>query len=241
MNEINAIPTPYDGCLFRSRREARWAVFFNTADIPWEYEEQGYDLGAAGWYLPDFRINADTHAEVFFEVKGKTPTREELAKAEALTEQSKLPVYVYFDQVRLPASPSLAEMDNETFWDGLYQQQEREAARAWTADPIAGWPALTFDLHRTWADECKPTAYRALRSRNGGTSSRGLPLWWTDCPHCGLAVPKVYGQVGMCPGLPDNAIPVGADYPVFRHATKRLQEAYNAARAARFSSRGAAA
>src|ERR1700743_2319265 len=103
MEDIKALETPYDGHLFRSRREARWAVFFNVAEIPWEYEPQGYDLGQAGWYLPDFRINADTHSELFFEVKGKIPTREELAKAEALGEQSKLPVYVYFAQVQLPA------------------------------------------------------------------------------------------------------------------------------------------
>lgn len=51
---IKAIETRYAGCLFRSRLEARWAVFFDTLGVRWEYEKEGYDLGEAGWYLPDF-------------------------------------------------------------------------------------------------------------------------------------------------------------------------------------------
>ncbi len=51
---IKAIETEYKGYRFRSRLEARWAVFFDTLGIAWEYEREGYDLGEAGWYLPDF-------------------------------------------------------------------------------------------------------------------------------------------------------------------------------------------
>lgn len=51
---IKAIETEYKGYRFRSRLEARWAVFFDTLGIAWEYEKEGYDLGEAGWYLPDF-------------------------------------------------------------------------------------------------------------------------------------------------------------------------------------------
>jgi len=54
MSEIKAIETIYKGYRFRSRLEARWAVFFDALGIEWEYEKEGYDLGAAGWYLPDF-------------------------------------------------------------------------------------------------------------------------------------------------------------------------------------------
>lgn len=49
------IETYYAGCRFRSRHEARWAVFFETLDVAWEYEAQGYYVdGAALPYLPDF-------------------------------------------------------------------------------------------------------------------------------------------------------------------------------------------
>lgn len=51
---IKAIETKYKGYKFRSRLEARWAVFFDALGVQWEYEKEGYDLGDAGYYLPDF-------------------------------------------------------------------------------------------------------------------------------------------------------------------------------------------
>lgn len=54
MPVLKAIETRYKGYRFRSRLEARWAVFFDALGIEWEYEKEGYDLGEAGWYLPDF-------------------------------------------------------------------------------------------------------------------------------------------------------------------------------------------
>lgn len=56
MDAIKAIETSYRGYRFRSRLEARWAVFFDALGIKWEYEAEGFDLGEAGWYLPDFRL-----------------------------------------------------------------------------------------------------------------------------------------------------------------------------------------
>lgn len=41
---------------FRSRLEARWAVFFDALGLRWEYEREGYVL-VTGAYLPDFWIN----------------------------------------------------------------------------------------------------------------------------------------------------------------------------------------
>lgn len=59
------IDTRYKGYRFRSRLEARWAVYFDALHIKWEYEFEGYDLGPAGWYLPDFWLpEASTWAEV---------------------------------------------------------------------------------------------------------------------------------------------------------------------------------
>lgn len=64
---IQAIETHYAGHRFRSRLEARWAVFFENAGIPWEYEPEGYST-PAGNYLPDFRLQLFSR-EVIFEVK----------------------------------------------------------------------------------------------------------------------------------------------------------------------------
>ena len=44
MNGLRAIQTEYKGYLFRSRLEARWAVFFDACGVDWEYEPEGYDL-----------------------------------------------------------------------------------------------------------------------------------------------------------------------------------------------------
>lgn len=66
---IKAIQTKYKGYNFRSRLEARWAVFFDAMGIKWEYEPEGFDLGAVGWYLPDFRIESKGK-KAWVEVKG---------------------------------------------------------------------------------------------------------------------------------------------------------------------------
>ena len=60
MNEFNPnikpIETKYNGYKFRSRLEARWAVFFDSTGIIYQYEPEGFDLGRYGWYLPDFYL-----------------------------------------------------------------------------------------------------------------------------------------------------------------------------------------
>jgi len=66
MSKIKPIQTRYKGYLFRSRLEARWAVFFDALGIKWEYEPEGYDLGVDGWYLPDFWL---PEFRVFVEIK----------------------------------------------------------------------------------------------------------------------------------------------------------------------------
>jgi hypothetical protein len=79
--ELRAIETVYKGYRFRSRLEARWAVFFDALGIPWEYEKEGFDLGNGVRYLPDFWL---PEARFFVEVKGQQPTAEEVAKLRAL-------------------------------------------------------------------------------------------------------------------------------------------------------------
>lgn len=74
MRELKAIQTEYKGYLFRSRLEARWAVFFDACGVDWEYEPEGYDLGDGICYLPDFLLHGvDGRAggDLFVEVKGK--------------------------------------------------------------------------------------------------------------------------------------------------------------------------
>lgn len=58
MSEIKAIQTEYKGYLFRSRLEARWAVFFDACGVDWGYEPEGYDLGNGLYYLRIFCFTA---------------------------------------------------------------------------------------------------------------------------------------------------------------------------------------
>lgn len=60
---MKAIETRYRGYRFRSRLEARWAVFFETFRVPWEYEPQGFS-GNNVAYLPDFLVGGRWHVEV---------------------------------------------------------------------------------------------------------------------------------------------------------------------------------
>lgn len=62
---IRPIETRYRGYRFRSRLEARWAVFFDSAKIRWDYESQGYVVNDRP-YLPDFFL---PDLRCFFEVK----------------------------------------------------------------------------------------------------------------------------------------------------------------------------
>ena len=53
---IKPIETLYRGHYFRSKAEARFAVFLDCLGVKWEYEPQGFDLGNGLKYLPDFKI-----------------------------------------------------------------------------------------------------------------------------------------------------------------------------------------
>lgn len=55
MSALKAIQTKYNGYYFRSRLEARWAVFFDTLGIKYYYEHEGYEIDGEA-YLPDFQI-----------------------------------------------------------------------------------------------------------------------------------------------------------------------------------------
>lgn len=78
MADIKPSETEFDGYRFRSRLEARWAVFFKDYGIAFEYELEGYKLPSGLQYLPDFYL---PHLDTFVEVKPhRRLTRKELTK-----------------------------------------------------------------------------------------------------------------------------------------------------------------
>lgn len=65
MEQIKAIETSFDGYLFRSRLEAKWAHSFKSIFNSYDYELEGFEL-KSGRYLPDFYIR---ELDLFVEIK----------------------------------------------------------------------------------------------------------------------------------------------------------------------------
>jgi hypothetical protein len=102
MKTLEPIKTYYKGYRFRSRLEARWAVFFDTLGIDWEYEKDGYDLDDLGWYLPDFWLPYTESYKGIFKypdsgewveikpfIRGKDPELIGIQKLDALSKGTK--------------------------------------------------------------------------------------------------------------------------------------------------------
>ena len=64
---MKAIETRYKGTMFRSRLEARWAMFFDKIGFNYIYEPEGYVLADGTKYLPDFWL---PDLKIAVEVKG---------------------------------------------------------------------------------------------------------------------------------------------------------------------------
>lgn len=79
---MKAIETIYNGYKFRSRLEARWAVFFDQLHIEYQYESEGYVLENGLCYLPDFYLPS---LGVYVEIKPafNILSREDILKIDA--------------------------------------------------------------------------------------------------------------------------------------------------------------
>lgn len=82
MSDIKPIQTRYKGYNFRSRLEARYAVFFDALGLEWDYEPEGFDLGSGVWYLPDFYLPT---LGVYVEIKPNTAQKHKCNEFRDLT------------------------------------------------------------------------------------------------------------------------------------------------------------
>jgi hypothetical protein len=90
---MKAIEVKYNGLTFRSKTEAKWALFMDIIGCKYIYEPEGYDLGDGVFYCPDFYL---PDIETFLEIKPITggfpsPTME-------LAAQSKKRVITFFGE-----------------------------------------------------------------------------------------------------------------------------------------------
>ena len=76
---MKPIETNYNGYAFRSRLEARWAMFFDLVGIRYQYESEAFSIGGIN-YLPDFFL---PEKNLFIEIKPNDPPPEEFAKVQA--------------------------------------------------------------------------------------------------------------------------------------------------------------
>jgi hypothetical protein len=63
---MTAIETEYNGILFRSRLEARWAIFFDAFNLDWVYEPECFILSNNQKYTPDFYL---PNLKLYIEIK----------------------------------------------------------------------------------------------------------------------------------------------------------------------------
>jgi hypothetical protein len=80
MRTFKTLPSVYKGVTYRSRVEARWAIFLDELDIGAQYEPEGVKMDEV-YYLPDFFIS---DLDIYVEVKGGIPTEEERQKCRLL-------------------------------------------------------------------------------------------------------------------------------------------------------------
>lgn len=110
---MKVIQTKYKGYKFRSRLEARWAVYFDSLEIEWEYEFEGYNLDGT-YYLPDFWLPA---LNMWAEVKPVEFNDQEIKKIKKLILATNKPVLML---VGVPKRKTYFSMDatesNEKFF-----------------------------------------------------------------------------------------------------------------------------
>ncbi len=118
---MKVLQTKFDGHHFRSRLEARWAVFFKELEIPTLYGMEGFDLGVAGYYLPDFFLpgipsrNYKGQKGIWIEIKPCPPDLTYRRKLYALAEDTLISVILLIGAV----SPG-CKLDGE--WGEEYEE-----------------------------------------------------------------------------------------------------------------------
>lgn len=80
---IRSTKTFYDAYVFRSRLEARWAVYFNVLGVRYNYEPFSFDdlpsIAPRRKYTPDFGIEDEySKTKFWLEIKPKYPTKESI-------------------------------------------------------------------------------------------------------------------------------------------------------------------
>jgi hypothetical protein len=170
---IQAIETFYSGCLFRSRLEARWAVFFDTAEIRWEYEPQGY-LCDGKPYLPDFFL---PDAGTWIEVKGDENALDRSLMRSAARDLPWCEPTGNFRGPKLVVVGPIPDPDKVWDWGWCCPSAPEKNEMAWCGFSYFHEESAIFGLADVTADEYR--GYYRLHPRRWLTP---LAFAWSDYP-----------------------------------------------------------
>jgi len=117
--------------------EARWAVFFDTLGVEYQYEPEGYNLDGI-WYLPDFWLPKQRY---WIEIKAEKPEEATENKLYQLASESKaVCAAILWGQPWIPDDVWGIENDGHYLvyphWDNRY---------LWCECPICGFLGLQFE------------------------------------------------------------------------------------------------
>jgi hypothetical protein len=166
---MKAIETVYNGYRFRSRLEARWAVFFDTLGVKYDYEPEGFDLDGVR-YLPDFWL---PDQDCWFEVKGQAPTEAEMRAAALLTLYRKQNVYIFFG----------SGIDPKSLPHTVTQYNEESGYCTCPNDfSDSSWVVSAFNQVWSECEYCKSIRIRSPRISVGAWCCENDLGSWVDSP-----------------------------------------------------------
>lgn len=159
---VRAIDTKYRGFLFRSRLEARWAVFLDHLSVGFRYEMEGFEFGRDR-YLPDFYL---PRLDCWIEIKPLMPRGDDRAVrlATALADATNKIVYIFAGDLVCPS-------------DQLWYQQD--GGQYPYAHALACFPLSGADWHYLW---CECSTCHSVGIHFDGRSDRLKCKGDTGCP-----------------------------------------------------------
>lgn len=192
MAVIKAIETAYGGCRFRSRLEARWAVFFDAQGWAWEYEPQGFTL-PSGNYLPDFRVSPYGGPAVWFEVK-----------APGVPDDARWPELAASTETLIIVAKGMHRTGDDCMTAhsaAAYDAGGSAAVALWMNAPRSAWDAASgarFEHGESGAQGGRPSRRRGRRNR------------WTP-PQRNTAVVDPFENYDAGTDVPDSGWSITAD------------------------------